>query len=480
MQQEMKQITEAIWEIPKTGDMNVPARFYGTKQVIESVEEGALRQIKNVACLPGIQMRAMAMPDIHFGYGFPIGGVAAFDENEGGVISPGGIGFDINCGVRAIQTNLTEKELKPKLKELIDLLFRDIPSGVGSKGRLRLSNSQLEEVLAMGAGWAVENGYGFEKDTEHIEENGCMEGADTEKCSQKAMGRGLPQLGTLGSGNHFLEIQRVEEIIDQKTAQVFGFTEEGQVAVMVHCGSRGFGHQVASDYLDAMESAASKYDIKLPDRQLACAPIHSDEAQDYFSAMKCAVNYAFCNREIITHWIREVFERVFERSAEDLEMNLTYDVAHNITKIEEHKVDGKTKKLQVHRKGATRAFAAGKKEIPQAYRKTGHPVIIPGDMGTASYILVGTETAMQETFGSTCHGAGRIMSRHAAKQKFSGFDVREKLASKGQYVRAMSPAVLAEEAPEVYKDIDEVVKSVELAGIARKVVKLKPMGVAKG
>ncbi|MCK4883305.1 MAG: RtcB family protein, partial [Candidatus Diapherotrites archaeon] len=281
-------------------------------------------------------------------------------------------------------------------------------------------------------------------------------------------------------GNHFLEIQKVEEIVNQDTAKTFGFTEKGQIAIMVHCGSRGFGHQVASDYLDKMESASSKFGIDLPDRQLACAPIQSDEAQDYFLAMKCAVNYAFCNREIITHWVREVFEKVFERTAEDLEMNLLYDVAHNITKVEEHKIDGKNKKLQVHRKGATRAFAAGRKEIPQTYRKTGHPVIIPGDMGTASYILVGTETAMDETFGSTCHGAGRIMSRHAAKQKFKGFDVREKLAQKGQYVRAVSPAVLAEEAPEVYKDIDEVIKSVELAGLAKRVVKLKPIGVAKG
>ncbi len=475
---QLRKVRDGVWEIPPHGSMRVPTRIYATERILEALEEGAMRQGMNVASLPGIVKYSIMLPDAHFGYGFPIGGVAAFDAEEG-VISPGGVGFDINCGVRLIRTNLTVDDVKPKLKELIDELFKNVPAGLGSQGKVRLSRAQLEEVMVEGVRWAVENGFGWEEDLEKIEENGRMEGADPDAVSDKAVKRGLPQLGSLGSGNHFLEVQRVERIFDQRIAEQFGLFPN-QVVVMVHTGSRGFGHQIASDYISVMLNAARKYGIKLPDNQLACAPFTSPEAQRYFSAMKAAVNYAFTNRQMITHWVRESFARVFHEDPEDLGMEIVYDVAHNIAKVEEHLVDGEKRTLVVHRKGATRAFAPGRKEIPEAYREIGQPVLIPGDMGTASYVLVGTQKAMEETFGSTCHGAGRVMSRAAAVRRWRGEEIKRRLEEQGKVVRAVSWKVLAEEAPQVYKDVDEVAKSVELAGISKRVARNIPLGVVKG
>ncbi len=389
------------------------------------------------------------------------------------------VGFDINCGVRLIKTNMKADEVKPKLKQLIDTVFELIPAGVGEKGKVRLDRQQLIELLAKGARWAVEKGYGWGKDLERTEENGEMKMADPSKVSQKAMERGMPQSGTLGSGNHFLEVQRVEKIFDQKIAKVFGL-EEGQAVVMLHSGSRGCGHQIATDYIDVMLNAMNKYGIKVPDRQLACAPIGSKEGQDYLKAMYCGVNYAFANRQMMTHWLREGFEKVFEKSAEDLGLEVVYDICHNVAKFEEHDVNGEKRTLLVHRKGATRAMPAERKENPAVYMETGHPAIIPGSMGTPSYVLVGTETGLKEAFGSVCHGAGRVMSRTSATRMRRGEDVKRELEAKGQIVKGASWSGLAEEAPEAYKDIDEVVRSVELAGIGKIVAKMTPMGVMKG
>ncbi len=472
MKEKLKKIREAVWELPQEGEMRTPMRVYATEKILGEIEAGAFQQGVNVSYLPGIQKYSIMLPDAHYGYGFPIGGVAAFDK-ETGVVSPGGTGFDINCGVRLLSTNLKYEDVKPKLKTLVEKLFENIPAGVGSKGRLRVTDPELKNVLVEGARWAVENGYGNGKDLEHMEENGKMEDANPEKCSQKAFQRGRPQLGTLGAGNHFLEIQRTDEIYEPETAEKFGIREEGQITVMVHCGSRGFGHQVADEYIRVMEGAMKKYNISLPDRQLACAPLGTKEAEDYLQAMRCAVNYAFCNRQVITHWVRETFAQVF---GEEQEMPLIYDVCHNIAKFEEY--DGK--ELCVHRKGATRAFGPGRKEIPKAYRSTGQPVIIPGSMGTASYLMVGTKTAEEETFGSTCHGAGRTMSRHAAISKFRGENIQKTMEERGQYVKATAPISLAEEAAEAYKDIDEVIKSVDISGIAKKVARVVPLGVTKG
>lgn len=470
----MKEVRPGVWEIPPKGSMRVPLRIYGTKRIVQELEESAIQQGMNVASLPGITKYSIMLPDAHQGYGFPIGGVAAFDIDDG-IISPGGVGFDINCGVRVILTNLTEKEVRPKLKQLIDELYKNVPAGLGSEGRLRLSRAQLDEVMTEGVQWAIDMGYGWEEDLERIEENGKMKGADPDKVSEAARKRGAPQLGTLGSGNHFLEIQRVEKIFNPSIAEAFGLFKD-QVIIMVHTGSRGFGHQIASDYLRVMEKAMRKYGIKVPDRQLASVPFNTKEAQDYFSAMKAAVNFAFTNRQLITHWVRESFARIFKEEPEDLGMSILYDVAHNIAKIEEHN----GQKLIVHRKGATRAFAPRRKEIPEIYRETGQPVLIPGSMGTASYILVGTEVAMEETFGSTCHGAGRVLSRTAAKKRWSGREIEEILKKMGKEVRAVSYKVLAEEAPEAYKNVDEVIKSVDLAGISRPVSRNVPLGVVKG
>ncbi|MDD1763154.1 MAG: RtcB family protein [Methanobacteriaceae archaeon] len=477
---DLNKIRECVWEIPTDYQkgMRVPGRIYLDDEAIKEVEKGALDQVANVACLPGIQKFSIGLPDIHFGYGFSIGGVAAFSDRTG-VISPGGVGFDINCGVRLLRTNLTEKEVKPKIKELVDALFRNVPSGLGSKGKIRLKEGEIDEVLDNGAQWAVENGYGWESDLEFLEENGKMEDADSIKVSDKAKKRGIPQLGSLGSGNHFLEVQRVEDILDEDAAETFGI-EKGQITVMIHTGSRGCGHQICSDYLRTMDKAYKKYNINLPDRQLACAPVDSPEAQDYFQAMAAAANYAWTNRQMIVHWVRESFEQIFHQDAEQLNMSILYDVAHNIAKKEVHEIKGQKATVYVHRKGATRAFGPGRSEIPLKYRKIGQPVFIPGTMGTASYILHGTELAMEETFGSTAHGAGRKMSRTGAKKIYRGEEVQKSLEKKGITLKATSMPVVAEEAPGAYKDVDNVVKTAHNAGISLLVAKMVPIGVSKG
>ncbi len=473
-------VRESVWEVPTDYKecMRVPGRIFLDEEALEDLEKGAIDQVANVACLPGIQKFSIGLPDIHFGYGFSIGGVAAFDASNG-VISPGGVGFDINCGVRLLKTNLDHEEVKPKIKELIDTLFRNVPSGVGSKGKIRLKEGQIDDVLKNGAEWAVENGYGWEEDLEHLEENGKMENANPTKVSEKAKKRGIPQLGSLGSGNHFLEVQRIDKIFDEKAAKAYGL-EAGKVTVLIHTGSRGCGHQICSDYLKIMDKAYKKYNIRIPDRQLACAPVGSEEAIEYFQAMAAAANYAWANRQMIVHWVRESFEQVFNKPAEDMEMEILYDVAHNIAKKETHPINGLKREVYVHRKGATRAFGPGRKEIPSKYRKIGQPVIIPGTMGTASYVLHGTETAMKETFGSTAHGAGRKMSRAGAKRTYRGEKVQRNLLKRGIYVRATSMPVIAEEAPGAYKDVDIVVNTSHRTGISRLVAKMIPLGVAKG
>ncbi|MBC7096157.1 MAG: RtcB family protein [Methanobacteriales archaeon] len=473
-------VRESVWEVPTDYKecMRVPGRIFLDEEALKDLEKGAIDQVANVACLPGIQKFSIGLPDIHFGYGFSIGGVAAFDASNG-IISPGGVGFDINCGVRLLKTNLDHEEVKPKIKELIDTLFRNVPSGVGSKGKIRLKEGQIDDVLKNGAEWAVENGYGWEEDLEHLEENGKMENANPTKVSEKAKKRGIPQLGSLGSGNHFLEVQRIDKIFDEKAAKAYGL-EAGKVTVLIHTGSRGCGHQICSDYLKIMDKAYKKYNIRIPDRQLACAPVGSEEAIEYFQAMAAAANYAWANRQMIVHWVRESFEQVFNKPAEDMEMEILYDVAHNIAKKETHPINGLKREVYVHRKGATRAFGPGRKEIPSKYRKIGQPVIIPGTMGTASYVLHGTETAMKETFGSTAHGAGRKMSRAGAKRTYRGEKVQRNLLKRGIYVRATSMPVIAEEAPGAYKDVDIVVKTSHRTGISRLVAKMIPLGVAKG
>jgi tRNA-splicing ligase RtcB len=458
--------------------MRVPGRIFVSEALIHHLEKDAIEQVANVATLPGIQKYSMAMPDAHVGYGFPIGGVAAFDKEEG-VISPGGVGFDINCGVRLIRTNLREEDVRPNIKELIENLFRDVPSGVGSKSRIRASDSELDDAFMHGSRWAVEAGYGVKEDVEHCEGSGFIPGADPFQVSDKARKRGKPQFGTLGSGNHFLEVQYVDKIYDPDVARAFGL-EEGQVTVMIHCGSRGAGHQICTDHLRVLSQAVKKYGIDIPDKQLACAPAQSDEAQNYFKAMACAANYAWANRQVITHWTREVFERFFGRDMDDLGMDLVYDVAHNVAKLEEHLIDGKKKEVYVHRKGATRAFPPGHHDLPSAYKDVGQPVLIPGSMGTPSYILHGTAAAMDISFGSACHGAGRVMSRGQAKHEFYGEKIKEELEAKGITVRATHPSVIAEEAPGVYKSSSDVVNVVHNLGIARKVARVLPIGVAKG
>ena len=480
MENVLRKITDYKWELPKSykPGMRVPAYFYINRKLMQILERDAVEEAANVATMPGIKQASLVMPDVHVGYGFPIGGVAGFDV-EDGVVSPGGVGFDINCGVRLLRTNLKVDDVKPKIRKLIDELFVAVPSGVGSEGRLRVSDKELDEIFVSGAGWAVENGYGSEEDLKHCEEGGALDGARPEVVSKKARDRGRPQLGTLGSGNHFLEVQYVDKIFDDEVARVFGL-EEGMVTVMIHCGSRGLGHQVCTDFLEVLDRAVRKYGIKLPDRQLACAPINSKEGQDYFAGMAASANYAWCNRQIIAHWTRETFQKVFGMTEEDLGMNLIYDVAHNIAKFEEHKVNGKKIRVCVHRKGATRAFGPGHPDLPADYRNVGQPVLIPGSMGTPSYVLVGTERAMSETFGSTCHGSGRVMSRAAAKRRLRGNVVKQNLERKGIYVRATHGALLAEEAPEAYKLSDDVVDVVHRAGISRLVARLRPLGVAKG
>ena len=478
----LKRIGDYVWEIPigyKRG-MKVPGRIYADEVLLEKMKgDLTLEQCANVACLPGIYKFAIVLPDGHQGYGFPIGGVAAFDA-ETGVISPGGVGYDINCGVRLIRTDLRVEDVKPVLKQLIDTLFYLVPSGVGSRGRVRLSISELDKVLAEGVDWAIEHGYGWPEDAQHCEEGGHMKNADPSKVSRVAKSRGAPQLGTLGSGNHFLEIQVVDKIYDPKIAKVFGIEEEGQVTVMVHTGSRGLGHQVCSDYLRIMERAVRKYGISIPDRELVCTPANSPEADDYFAAMACAANFAWANRQMITHWVREAFEKVFKKSADELGMRLVYDVAHNIAKLEEHKVNGHRRKVFVHRKGATRAFPPGHPDIPKDYKDVGQPVLIPGSMGTASYVLVGTPKAMEISFGSTAHGAGRLLSRAAAVRQYSPSYIKRTLESRGILIRAASARVIAEEAPGAYKDVDRVALVSHKVGIALRVARLVPIGVTKG
>jgi tRNA-splicing ligase RtcB len=469
------------WRIPtsyKPG-MRVPGLIYvdeGHLSVLR--EDQAPEQVANVAHLPGIVGASFAMPDIHWGYGFAIGGVGATRIDDG-VISPGGVGFDINCGVRLLRTDLSEEDVHPQLERLVDQLFRDIPSGVGSKGALKLERDEIKDVLEKGAGWAVEKGYGWQEDLDMTEERGCMKEARADKVSDRACKRGLPQLGTLGSGNHFLEIQVIEEIFEKSVAEKLRLSK-GQVVIMIHSGSRGLGHQVCTDYLKVMERAVRKYNIDIPDRQLACAPLAAPEGQDYFAAMAAAANYAWANRQVMMHWTRETFGKVFRRRPEDLGMELIYDVAHNIAKIEDHVVDGKNIRVCVHRKGATRAFPPGHPDIPKAYSDIGQPVLVPGDMGTGSYLLVGTEKALRETFGSSCHGAGRLMSRTAAKKGVSGLTVQSELRDRGIIVKAASRGVLAEEAPEAYKDVNEVVRVCHEAGISLRVARMRPIGVIKG
>jgi tRNA-splicing ligase RtcB len=477
-----KKIRENVWEIPtgaKPG-MTVPGRIYASDKLMQDMDDAVFEQLTNVACLPGIVKYAHCMPDAHSGYGFPIGGVAAFDPEKGGVISPGGIGFDINCGMRLATTTLTEKDVTPRIKELVDALFNRVPAGVGSKGFLKLSHAQFKEVMQAGSKWCVEQGYGWDEDLARTEDSGCITWADPDKVSERAITRGLAQLGTLGSGNHYLEIQVAENIFDEKTAKKLGITSNDQICVMVHCGSRGFGHQVATDYLKIFLGKMKDYGIVVRDRELACAPFSSKEGQDYFQAMACAANAAFVNRQVILHRIRECFSKVFNTPVDDLGLHLVYDVAHNIAKVEEHKVNGKNRKLVMHRKGATRCFGPGREELPPVYRDLGQPVIVGGSMETGSYLLLGTEKALEETWGSTAHGSGRTMSRTKAKHMVRGERLQKEMEKRGIYVRTVSYSGLAEEAGFAYKPISEVVDIMHKLGISKKVVQFKPLGNVKG
>ncbi|MDY0041672.1 MAG: RtcB family protein [Desulforhabdus sp.] len=476
-------ISDTVWEIStsyKEG-MRVPARIYATEKLLEEMDDGVIDQVTNVATLPGILKYAYCMPDGHWGYGFPIGGVAAMDPKSG-VISPGGIGFDVNCGMRLVLTNLTFDEVQPHLKGLVDKLFQRVPAGVGSTGFIKISQSEFRRVVELGARWCIENGYGWREDLERTEENGCIAGADASKVSNKAVERGFKQIGTLGSGNHYLEIQvaRPEHIYNAELARAFGITLPNQVALMFHCGSRGFGHQVATDYLQLfLKVMEKKYGIRILDRELACAPFHSKEGQDYFAAMKCAVNMSFANRQVILHRVREVFSDFFHKDPAELGLHQVYDVAHNTAKLERHEVDGEIREVLVHRKGATRAFGPGNPELPEMYRKTGQPVILGGSMETGSYLLAGVEGGAQ-TFFSTAHGSGRSMSRRQAKKKFQGKKLQEDMEQRGIYVRTVSYSGLAEEAGPAYKNIDDVVAATERAGISKPVVRFIPIGNVKG
>ncbi len=475
-------ISDYLYEISigyKKG-MRVPARIYGSEAIIAGMDEAVKEQIANVCLLPGIQKYALCMPDGHSGYGFPIGGVAAIDPAEG-VISPGGIGFDINCGIRLLATNLTEKEVLPKLHALVDRLFVRVPSGVGSEGMISLSKHEFEEAMVRGARWAIEKGYGEKEDIECIEDSGCVANADPRCVSSRAFERGHEQIGTLGSGNHFLEIQvaRKAHVYDETLARDFGIIVDNQVMVMIHCGSRGFGHQVASDYLQTFLSAMPKYGLSMPDRELACAPFDSKEGQQYYKAMNCAINIAFINRQLIAHRVREVFSDVFKKSPRELGITAVYDVCHNTAKLEKHEINGKAKELLVHRKGATRAFPAGKQELPVRYRQMGQPVIIGGSMESGSLLLVGLESAKGAIY-TTAHGSGRVMSRSQAKKQFRGEKLQKDLSGRGIYIRTASLSGLAEEAGAAYKDIEEVGRSTEKAGLSKMVAKLVPIGNIKG
>jgi tRNA-splicing ligase RtcB len=461
--------------------MNIPVTIFANDVLItKMVEDRTLDQAVNVTTLPGVKKHMVVLPDGHEGYGFPVGGVAASDLDEG-IISPGGVGYDINCGVRMIKTDLFESDIRPKLKTLVDELFSSIPTGVGSEGQIKLTSSELDELLMEGAKWSVENGYGINSDLESCEESGKMAGANPMHISNNARKRGSLQLGSLGSGNHFLEIQKVDRIYDYEAAKAMGITKTGQINILIHCGSRGFGHQVCSDYLRLSEQASKKYNLNIVDRELACVPNTSPEGESYRKSMFSALNFAWANRQMITHWTRMTFQHVFKMSEQDLDMKLLYDVSHNIAKVERHKVDGEgTRDLVVHRKGATRAFPRGMEQLPSKYRSIGQPVIIPGSMGTASWILLGNDKSMDLSFGSTAHGAGRTMSRSQAKKIHTIDEVKRKLESKGIYTRSMTKNGLVEETPEAYKDVDMVADISHNVGIATKVVRLVPLGVIKG
>jgi len=477
----LNRIDENLWEIPATGKMRVPGRIYISEEMIRKQFENdeALKQVVNVACLPGIQKYSLAMPDIHWGYGFPIGGVAATDLDEG-VISPGGVGYDINCGVRLAATNLDLNSIKNKIPKLIENLFKKIPTGVGSSGAIRkLSAKEMKKILVDGSYWALENGYATEDDIIFTEENGKLAEANPDAVSERAIERGWDEVGTLGSGNHFLEVDVVETIYDEIAASVFGLFK-GQIVIQIHTGSRGLGYQVCDDYLKLLIQAERKFDFNLPDRQLACAPIKSKEGQDYLGAMKSAANFAWNNRQVIMHLAKETIIETFGAENSSLNFRLVYDVAHNIAKIEEHLIDGKLKNVCVHRKGATRAFAAGSDKIPQLYQSVGQPVLIPGDMGRYSYVTKGTEIAMENTFGSSCHGAGRLQSRTKALKNAKGRNLFNEMQQRGIVIRAKGIKTIAEEMPDAYKDVSDVVNVMHSSGISLKVAKLKPVGVIKG
>ena len=476
---QIEKLDEVRWLIPRKTKpgMLTDAMVYADDRLMQDlIKDQSLEQAANVAMLPGIVGRSLAMPDIHQGYGFPIGGVAATLPDEGGVVSPGGVGFDINCGVRLLASTLTADEVRPKLRELVNQLFRDIPSGAGRKGDIRLSHQDLEKGLGQGASWMVGHGYGEMEDLQTMEENGCLDGADPAAVSDRAKTRGMLQAGTLGSGNHFLEVQYVEKIFDPAVAQGLGLYEN-EIVVLIHSGSRGLGHQVCTDFLRDMDEGMRRYAIELPDRQLASVPVHSHEGQAYLAAMRAAANFAWANRQGITHFTRGAFKRIF---GEKMELRVVYDVCHNIAKLERHTVNGRDRKVLVHRKGATRAFPVGRPEVPEAYKGLGQPVLIPGSMGTSSYVLVGAEGSLKESFGTTCHGAGRVMSRTAAKKSDYAKNARERLEERGIFVRAESRDGITEEIPEAYKDVDNVVEVVERAGLSKRVARLKPMGVIKG
>jgi tRNA-splicing ligase RtcB len=478
----LEKIDDYRWSIPRShkSGMRVDGIVFATEDMLEDImEEQAVEQVANVAFLPGIVKYSLAMPDIHWGYGFPIGGVAATDVKTG-VVSPGGVGFDINCGVRMLRTNLLEQDVNPRAKQLADSLYKNVPSGLGSEGRIRLKGGEIDEVLAHGSRWAVSRGFGRIEDLDTTEDRGEMTGARPEMVSKRAKERGVPQVGTLGSGNHFLEVAVVDMIEDPEIAGEMGINRLGQVILMIHCGSRGLGHQTADDYIQTMIGAASKYKMQLPDRQLTCAPVESEEGKAYLSAMKCAANYAWANRQCISHWVRESFCDVLGKCEKDAGLELVYDVAHNIAKIEEHIIDGAKTKLCVHRKGATRAFPAGHPEVPLKYARIGQPVFIPGDMGRYSYILVGTQRSMELSFGSTCHGAGRMKSRAAAKRQIDYKEVVKDLDARGITIRAGNLRDLAEEASAAYKDVAQVVNVAAGAGLSQIVARTRPIIVIKG
>ena len=475
-----KKIHDFLWEIPKENKMNVPGRIYASKKMLDKIrEDNSPVQVQNVSQLPGIVKFSMAMPDIHWGYGFPIGGIAATDI-EDGVISPGGVGYDINCGVRLATTSLDYTFIKSKIEKLVSNLFNNIPTGVGSSGAIKkLSPQDMKKVLQKGSAWAVENDLGDDSDIEFTEESGTLKNADAGAVSNRAIERGITQVGTLGSGNHFLEIDTVDEIYDEKAASVIGLLK-GQVVVLIHTGSRGLGYQICDDYLGRIMSSGKSFNFSLPDKQLACAPINSQEGEDYFAAMHSAANFAWNNRQVIMHLAKKSFKETFGMKDSELGFRLVYDVCHNIAKIEEHNIDGKIKRVCVHRKGATRAFPPGSKMIPAKYSEIGQPVLIPGDMGRYSFIAVGTEKAMEETFGSSCHGAGRNLSRRKAMKAAKGRNLIEELKKKGIVIQAKGYKTIAEEMPLAYKDVSEVVEVMHNEGITKKVAKLKPVGVIKG